>query len=506
MQLDRIAIGLRTREPWEAIDLGAAMVRAWWRPVYGAWFAFVLPIALGLAVLAVSHPVLALAVLWWLKPLYDRIVLHVLSQAVFGAPPRTAQTLSHVPTLLRASGLAGALTLRRFDPVRSFNLPVRQLELQQGKTARARERLLGRRAAGQASGLLYACLAFELILVLSLGLFADQLAPAGIPSTPSWDGFFRDLVGLDDTPGDALLRIAFAFAAITVVEPLYIASGFALYLNRRSALEAWDLELAFRRMDRPAPRKAGSLAALLVIGLLSGMWAYTPAPAWANPEPAESRKIIREVLASPDFAEYRTTKAWRPKETQDADTERSWMSGWLSSLADLLKSLAEALSQLSRVAGYVAVVVLLYFVVRFLLKSARGRQSGDSSADASRRPPPQTLFGLDVRPDSLPANLAELAAEAARRDPRLALSLLYRGALATLMHRDRLAIEAGDTEGDCLRRVRRMHRDDLSGYFTRLVAAWSQTAYGAEPADAASVQALCADWPQFFAAQAGAHA
>lgn len=506
MQLDRIAIGLRTREPWEAIDLGAAMVRAWWRPLYGAWFAFVLPIALGLGVLAAWHPVLALAVLWWLKPLYDRIVLHVLSQAVFGAPPRAAQTLSHARTLLRSSGLVGALTLRRFDPVRSFNLPVRQLELQHGKAARARERLLGRRAAGPASGLLYACLAFELILVVSLGLWADQLAPAGIPSTPTWDGFLRDLLGLDDTPADALLRIAFAFAAITVVEPLYVASGFALYLNRRSALEAWDLELAFRRMGNPAPRRTSSPAALLIVALLAGLCAYTPRPAWASPQQDEARKIIREVLASPDFAEHRTTKAWRPRQMQDTSTERGWMSDWLSAFADLLKSLADAMSQLSRIVGYLAVAVLLYFVVRFLLKSVRGWPAGASSAAASRRPPPQTLFGLDVRPDSLPTNLAQLAAQAAQRDPRLALSLLYRGALATLMHRDHLSIEASDTEGDCLRRVRRMHRDDLGGYFAHLVAAWSQTAYGTAPADAARVQALCADWPRFFAVRTDARA
>ena len=48
--------------------------------------------------------------------------------------------------------------------------------------------------------------------------------------------------------------------AICVVEPLYVAGGFGLYLNRRTELEAWDIEIAFRRIDRQrldgAPRIA----------------------------------------------------------------------------------------------------------------------------------------------------------------------------------------------------------------------------------------------------------
>lgn len=501
MRLDRVTVVLRAREPWEAIDLGAAMTRAWWAPVYGAWLAIVLPLALVASVLLASHPLLALLFIWWLKPLYDRVVLHVLSQAVFGSPPGVAQTVAHLRALIRASGLAGALTVRRFDPMRSFNLPVRQLELQQGQPARTRERLLGRRAAGQATGLLYACLAFELILFLSLNLCVDLLKPAGMPSTLTFDSFLRDLFGLDESPGAAQLRIAFAFAAITIVEPLYVACGFALYLNRRTALEAWDLELAFRRMDRPAAPNGRSIAALLGVCLLPVLLAHAPQPAWAAAPDTDSRQIIREVLASPDFEEYKSVKAWRPRQPeQDASKPaQGWLDNLMSTLAEFAKSLAQALAQLSRVAGYVAIVAVLYFVVQFLLRAAKGWRADGSAAVDDRQPPPETLFGLDVRLESLPANLAELAAEAALRDPRLALSLLYRGALATLMHRDGIPIEAGDTEGDCLRRVHRTHEAELSGYFGRLVTAWSQAAYAGKILQTSSVQALCADWPKFFA-------
>jgi hypothetical protein len=32
-----------------------------------------------------------------------------------------------------------------------------------------------------------------------------------------------------------------------VLEPFYVAAGFAMYLNRRVELEAWDIEQEFRR-------------------------------------------------------------------------------------------------------------------------------------------------------------------------------------------------------------------------------------------------------------------
>ena len=34
MQLDSIAANVRMRSPWEAIDLGFAMVRTWWLIIY----------------------------------------------------------------------------------------------------------------------------------------------------------------------------------------------------------------------------------------------------------------------------------------------------------------------------------------------------------------------------------------------------------------------------------------------------------------------------------------
>jgi hypothetical protein len=34
--------------------------------------------------------------------------------------------------------------------------------------------------------------------------------------------------------------------AVAIVEPFFVGAGFAMYLNRRVELEAWDIEQEFR--------------------------------------------------------------------------------------------------------------------------------------------------------------------------------------------------------------------------------------------------------------------
>jgi hypothetical protein len=49
---------------------------------------------------------------------------------------------------------------------------------------------------------------------------------------------------------NVLLEVAAALAyaiVIAFLEPFYVAAGFAMYLNRRAELEAWDVEQELRR-------------------------------------------------------------------------------------------------------------------------------------------------------------------------------------------------------------------------------------------------------------------
>ncbi len=238
MELDRIQVVIRPRTAWESIDLGFSMVRHWWKPLYKIWFLFLL------FILIITSPLLYWGEpfwlgYWWLKPLYDRVILYFFSHALFGEQPGFWQSLSS----LRKTGLLmGLLSWRRFDLARSFNLPVWQLEGSRGKIASNRLKLLQKNSSDydKATWLTIICIHFEWLLMFSFWGLLYMFIPANynldlfiILNNKSWVDF--------------LSLIAYLFV-IAIIEPLYVAAGFALYLNRRTHLEAWDIELAFRRI------------------------------------------------------------------------------------------------------------------------------------------------------------------------------------------------------------------------------------------------------------------
>ncbi|MDM8557761.1 hypothetical protein [Candidatus Parabeggiatoa sp. HSG14] len=241
MQLDRIEAVVRPRNPWESIDLGFSMVRRWWKPLYKIWFAFMLPLFLILYIFFHNSLWIAVLIVWWLKPFLDRIILHFLSHALFGEQPSFRQTFKALPHLFKTRLLL-ALTFWRFDFSRSFNLPVWQLEGLRGKAASKRMNLLLRSTRRTAVWLTIVCLHFEWVLSLSLFGLLQMMAPTTY-NIDLFEIFFH---------GEALwiesIHLFFTLLVISIIEPLYVAGGFALYLNRRSHLEGWDIELAFRRI------------------------------------------------------------------------------------------------------------------------------------------------------------------------------------------------------------------------------------------------------------------
>jgi hypothetical protein len=489
-----MSIVLRMRGHWEAVDLGAAMVRTWWLPVYGAWLAIVIPIALAANVIFLAWPSVAFFLVWWLKPLYDRVVLSVVARAVFGDIPSLRATLANFKVdVLRSDLVGGLFTLRRFDLSRTFNLPVSQLEGQRGSAARNRERVLGRQSGNQASGLIIACALFETMLVLSLTAVIDLFTPAALHAETNLPAAFRYLWGGEAQLWAQLLTNALFVTAMSVVEPMFVASGFALYLNRRTTLEAWDLELGFRVMAaRQAARSHAARAAAVILALALSPWiAISPNQAYAAQ--SDSKSVIKEILAAPEFQEHRTEQVWKAKATSSQPAD----SDWLQWLGRQFLSLGHAVAEIARIGIYALLAVALFLAIRYLARELPNWRM-QWHTRGPRAAPPEVLFGLDVRPAALPADLAKVAARLADTDPAAALSLLYRGALATLIHRDRLSVEPGDTEGDCVRRVERWAPASLGGYFRRLVDAWSHAAYANRIPNIATVQALCADYGQHF--------
>lgn len=491
MQLERIAVRLRRRTPWEALDLGHTMLRAWAGPAYLAWLCTYWVVGLSLLLALWSHQEIALLVLWWLKPLFDRILLFAFSRSLFRTPTGWRDVLAALPQLVRHSGLLAGLTLRRFSPARSFLLPVWQLEDQGGKAARARCKVLSRRVHGNAVWLTFICANVSMVLWISLIMLFEALTPLGADDVFALGDWFRD----DLAPEREFLASLLVLVAESLVEPLYVASGFALYLHRRGELEGWDIELAFRRLAARAAAPIRAAAALVAAIALAAGLAFAPAPAeaaeaTAPPAASPAKVAINAILADPVFGHKTEEMEWRWRQ-EDAAKDKGEAPGWLRLLQSLVEFSSQVLKGLIWIAAFLLAAGLVYLILRY-----RERWLG---RDAPRPQAPDFLFGLDLRPESLPADIVA-AARAALAAGRVeaALSLLYRGALAALIHRTRVEFRPGDTEADCRQRVDGHLEAAAGAYFAELLTAWQATAYARRPPPQAALEELCRGWTQHF--------
>ena len=184
----------------------------------------------------------AVLIIWWAKPWLDRTILFVLSRAAFGQPTRPRDVWRAqrdvwwrhlLLTLVRSGAVAVAIA-------HAAGAPARRADVRQG--ARSRVGRSGGGAYGTALMMTHAFSLAEGALTLALLSLVFWLAPSGARRRRSETIFAGELPALFS------IRMPIAYGiAVLFLEPFYVAAGFAMYLNRRAELEAWDIEQEFRR-------------------------------------------------------------------------------------------------------------------------------------------------------------------------------------------------------------------------------------------------------------------
>ncbi|HEX5127178.1 MAG TPA: DUF4129 domain-containing protein [Rhodocyclaceae bacterium] len=506
MNIERLSVSLRPRNAWEAIDLGLRMAMSCAKPLYAAWLAVTLPVVVFVMAtvgLGLGQPAWALFIVWWLKPMFDRVALHIVSHAVFGNTPTVCATISAWPQWLLRSRLLRALTWGRFDMRRSLRLPVDQLE---GLRANVRQRraLISRKVSGAARWLTFTWINLEMLFMLgALGL-CMLIVPNEMKEAIDWSQVFR--------PGAMSSWLGWSICGLQLtasllLEPLYVAAGFMLYLKRRSDLEAWDVELQFRRIADSQNTSASVAHALTLLAAVFVMSMACMPPARAETAPlvreqaiAQAPQALKRVMNDSDFGRSETiyTLRWRSDPDEDkSPRDWGWLETWLQWIAHIADVIGTWLASIGRVLGMVLlaciVLALLYVVLR---------QTQAWRRHAKNIAPLAELAGFDIRPQSLPSDIAGAAMNLLQTgQPREAMSLLFRGALSVLAHRDRVPFSRGDTEGDCLDRVFK-HVPHSASFFARMMGCWQMLAYAHREVVASEIEALCREWPRNFARHA----
>ncbi len=462
MDLDRIDIKTRTRNPWEAIDLGFIMASKWFRPLFLSWF---IPAAILYVLLRMffTHEVwLALFVVWWLKPLLDRGPLYIASHRLFDDDISVLDTMRHLPRLYSKDIIAW-LTWRRFSVTRSFDMPVTVLESLKHKARSARLIVLHSEVSSAAFWLTVVCAHLELVIVIGLiGLVAIMI-PDGV------DIGFLDLIreyGIKSLGIYDMLTMV----SMALVAPFYTMAGFSLYINRRIKLEAWDIEIRFRHIaERMARKNILSIAASVLLIVVSASILVMPQKSYAEDNYVktrqESRTVIKKILAGSDFHQKELKSGWRLKKISDTEKDES-IPDWLISVVRFLEWLfgsADTPAKEHAHIDFAAIVkavlwlsaIALALYVLYRLYANRELFRFGKSKQGREMPPPEMLFGLDVRETSIPDDLiSQTLALWSKGQHREAVGLLYRSTLSVLMHRYSYRFKQGDTEQECAEKVR----------------------------------------------------
>lgn len=509
MRLSDTTVVIRPRPTWEAMDLGVLLSQRHRRLLMTSWAIVTLPVFALLTWLLWDWPTLAVFIFWWLKPAFERLPLYILSKALFAQTPTLKQALYQWPRLLKPQLLA-SLTWRRLSLSRSFVLPVLQLEGLSGDARQQRLQVLLQRDASAARWLTVMGAHLEGALWIGLTVLFYLLLPQQVALDWSW----QSLINAATQDWLWLEHLSNGFYALVLVvwEPVYVAAGFSLYLNRRTALEGWDIELAFRRL---AQRLSGAslallLAATVLLPISSTVWADGPLPrAPDSPRLLEqpltsqaSRDSIKAILEQPPFKNRETVIRYRFGENQAADTraQDDQAPQWLKALLRLFDSRHfGALATLIEVALWAAVICAIGVLALYYRDGLQAFVNPrPRPVEKNQRPRPAQAFGLDLSRETLPADIAASAESLWQSNPRAALGLLYRALLSHLLHDFDMPLKAADTEGQVLERIQQLQLPALLALSQDLTTHWQNMAYGHRLPPDHVQRELCDAWRGVF--------
>jgi hypothetical protein len=321
-------------------------------------------------------------IIWLLKPLFDRPVLHIISVRFFekdASLKRLCQGLGK--SLLR--GLPGDLLWRRFSPLRSAMMPVRVLE----QNPKSRKKFAQRKELLKKGGIDYCFLLTIWGVAVETALFSGVMLFLVTISELIMEGFAFSM--WQSFQNSEIYVYAIYCFSYMLVEPVYVCMGFSLYINSRIEVEGWDIEIIFRDFAKRLKDKSKniSLVALLLLFFFlplktfadDGMDAdesYVGGSPVGEKSFAASDDVpleeLQEIFNSSDFGGEKNTWGVRLKKPLNA-RDSSGFNFDRGKMERLRGAIAFAL-RFILAAAIAALVVALFFYMR---KFMRDRDGGD---------------------------------------------------------------------------------------------------------------------------------
>ncbi len=520
MQVEALAVALRKRSNWEAIDLGFGLGRKWFFQLWCAWMLSALPVFVTISILTYIFsdqfftPYL-FVIFWWLKPLYEQPLLFIVSRQTFSENISFKYIKNNFFAIIKPQ-LFALLSWRRFSFSRSYYNPVAMLEGLRGKTRRERLHVLNSQNNSSSIWLTILCVLIESILYFGIFLFVFLLLAEFI------DTSFIQLLESENNDVSILDNLAY-FLSVSIIAPFYVASGFCLYITRRTKLEGWDIELAFKRLQNRISNNTSKntfFAAISTICtsslLLLSLFTFSISDTQANEintTKKEAKETITTVIQGKDFGETKKIKRFVYIKDKKEESESTWWDNfkewWESAMEALVEFLFGDLKDKEVDTGFFnfnlleiliwsAIIVLLIWLIKRYSHWLDWINPGTNKKKKAAAIPNQ-LFGMDISKDSLPDDIHASALTLFREKRyRQALSLLYRGSLASIVHNGDIEILSSTTEQECSRIIRKVRPENESQYFNTLTQAWILLAYADQVPNENTLNQLFDSWKMYY--------
>ena len=229
---------------------------------------------------------------------------------------------------------------------------------------------------------------------------------------------------------------------------------------------------------RPRAHACARLAAALALIFAASAWAAAPAPS-----DAEIAAAVKALNADPNLGTDRKISQlhWvKGNETHRPAKDPSW--GWLEGLLGWI-------AQAGRVFVWVVCVVIAGVLAIVILRLIQARNPRDVKIGFVA---PTHIRDLDIRPESLPADIPAAAMQLWNRgEHRAALALLYRGTLSRMAHVHSVPIAHSNTEGEIVSLAAKHLPPSGAAYVADLVSMWQRAVYRHDDPTTQAVQRLC---------------
>lgn len=497
MNLSQIDILLKARTNAQAINLGFVTARRYKIALLTASFLSILPFFVIAVMLTLWFDLYAWAslLLWWCKPFYDRVILDNASRLLFREPLTLPKQIESLGRACK-NGLWLNLTLYRFSPIRHVTIPVFLLERLRGKDYQKRVKFVAKGSSSSATMSLIGFVHVEMVLYLNCYLLLAMFLPDSLKGNDLKD-FFRMISEIDN----GILAVGFLFLQLLcmmVVEIFFVMTGFMIYLNNRVKTEGWDIELGFKQMaSRLAAVRQILPGVVLAITLAMSMTgavskqaiAASEAPTTVTLTPKGDKETLKQIILDNDLMPYRQETTWErktPYKKEPTSDYRFDGFGDLSAIANIIK--------------FSLVILALFILYWLVINREKFADFFQSNTKIPQDNAPSIMFGLDIRRETLPK---DIAAEARRLlqsgDKTAALSLLYRGSLSLLVSDYQIKITESDTEGDCLAATEEHVGKTIYHYFKQVTLCWQQMVYAHHSVEKAMIEQLIEQWKSTFA-------